>query len=207
MEFFEDKNEKDPLQQGTQNETSEEEQQGSQNEPPKLEIQIPDKDSWVNDILDSDGTLNPNGLTSGGIRVYMLLHTVDCFLDSKGMGVGLGNTEQLAKKNISEETNGVWSIHCFVARLIGDFGIFVLLPLCLISYFLIKKVILIFCFSLKNKNLCGMGWSILFLSVMAVYPFISTASSDAQDILPMWLYLGAVIAFLSDHFFNVKAEK
>ena len=37
-----------------------------------------------------------------------------------------------------------------------------------------------------------MGYIALLLCILVLYPVVSTASSDAQDLLMMWLYLGVI---------------
>lgn len=133
---------------------------------------------------------------SAGMRARLLIHAFNCFKESYGLGVGLGNTETLAPQR---EVVPQWadepqnSIHCFVARIIGDYGIFALIPLCVIGLLFLKRVweLLQMGASLHNAGIVGIGAFYFF--VLCLYPFSSTAPSDAQDIIAMWLYLGAVV--------------
>lgn len=134
-----------------------------------------------------------NQESSGGVRFRLLKHALDCFIDSKGMGVGIGNTEQLAKQKFAGDKSEIWSIHCFPARIVADYGIWVLIPLCLIAYCLIARGVKQLVLAIKRKEPgCG-AMGILYLIVLITYPILATSSSDAQDILAMWLYLACLV--------------
>lgn len=147
-------------------------------------------------MVDEDGNVVLNDDASGGVRVRLLAHTANCFIDSYGLGVGLGNTEVLAAKRsvipkwAEKEAN---SIHCFIARIIADYGIFVLIPLCAIVFLLLRKIWKIFVAGMKAKDIGAIAKALLFLCCCCVFPIVSTAPSDAQDILAMWLYLSIII--------------
>ena len=129
---------------------------------------------------------------SAGVRARLLIHCVGCFVESKGLGVGLGNTEILARDRQVTDA-GIWSIHCFIARIIGDYGIFVLVPLCAIALMLIKKTMEKLVLGWKQQDRHEIAVAVLFLSVLCTYPFTSTASSDAQDVLSMWFFLASIV--------------
>lgn len=129
---------------------------------------------------------------TAGVRSALLLHALDCFLESNGLGVGLGNTEILAR-DYHITHNGVYNIHCFIARIIADFGVFVLLPLCAIGVLLIRRVWLMLRSGLRSCDMHLTGFAVLYLFVLLLYPFASTAPSDAQDLIGMWIYLGAIV--------------
>ena len=143
-------------------------------------------DEGGNKVLRSDN--------SSGVRVRLLLHAVGCFKESHGMGVGLGNTEILARQL---QVARPWSIHCFIARLIGDFGIFVLIPMCAIGFLLAKYGVSLLRRGLRERDTDRIGEAILFLAVLLTYPLLSTVPSDAQDLIAMWLYL-AIVMLLGD---------
>ncbi len=132
---------------------------------------------------------------SAGVRARLLLHTWNCFKESYGFGVGLGNTELLARDREVIEGAKIWSIHCFVARIIADFGIFVLIPLSVIGVLLLKQIWESYWKGVKRKQPYTVAFAVLYLFVLMTYPFTSTASSDAQDLLAMWIYLGGIIVF------------
>ena len=130
---------------------------------------------------------------SDGIRVQLLLHAADCFVSSKGMGVGLGNTAQLAK--IAAKTGEIWAIHCFIARMAADFGIWFLIPLLLIAFNLLKIGAGYTLSGIKKRNWTAVANGLLYATVVIIYPIASTAAGDAQNSLPMWLFLGYIVAF------------
>ncbi|MBR4290136.1 MAG: hypothetical protein IKT52_05780 [Oscillospiraceae bacterium] len=140
------------------------------------------------------GELHINQRRSDGIRLYLLVHALDCFMQSKGMGVGLGNAEQLARIS-TENVSGIWNIHCFLARMIADFGIWFLIPLLLIIFELLRMCFKGMYQGFKEKKISdAMRW-FLYLSVLIGYPIASTAPAEAQDILVMWLFLAGIIWF------------
>ena len=165
--------------------------------PPSIDFTRPNSETLTEQFLTKDeetGETTIRDDASGGVRLRLLLHAGQCFLESWGLGVGLGNTEMLARdRMVTGSEQIVWNIHCFVARIIADYGIFVLIPLILIGLSLLKSACKVVWVGIRMKNRERLGYGVLFLFVLMVYPFISTASSDAQDILSMWIYLGFVV--------------
>lgn len=147
-------------------------------------------------VVDEEtGELRINLKYSAGSRLDLLLHAAKCFVQSNGLGVGLGNTEQLAKVGAENRRDAVWNIHCFLARMTGDFGMFFLIPLLLIVFELLRKSFSALRKSLERKDIGEtMLWA-LYLCALASYPIVSTASSDAQDCLAMWLFLAVIVLF------------
>lgn len=143
-----------------------------------------------------NGEIILNTANSGGIRTSLLIHAGKCFLESYGLGVGLGNTEVLAAQRsvipkwAHNEAN---SIHCFLARIVADYGIFVLIPLGAIVFLLLRGIWRMFVAAYKTKNNTTAANVIQLFGCCALFPIVSTASSDAQDILPMWLFLALLI--------------
>lgn len=166
---------------------------------PELQLGDPRKESLSDQFFETDAATGEKVLRnvgSAGVRALLLLHTRDCFRESHGLGVGLGNTEVLAaRRNVVPEWADIPqnSIHCFVARIIADYGIFVLIPLCAIALLLLKTLIVSAFAAQKRKDRRASTYALLFLAVLLIYPLVSTASSDAQDDISMWLYLAAVI--------------
>ncbi len=137
---------------------------------------------------------------SGGVRVRLLIHAFNCLWESRGLGVGLGNTETLAAKRAvipKWAANPQISIHCFLARLVADCGIFALLPLCMIAFHLLKQIFRLLLASIREKDRNRCAYAILLFFILLIYPIASTASSDAQDNIPMWIYLGVIVLLIS----------
>ena len=132
--------------------------------------------------------------SSESIRMDMLIHTLDCFIDSRGMGVGLGNTAQLAKPS-AESRDGVWAVHCFLARMGADFGIWFLIPLAVVAFKLLQFGVEFTWQELKKRNWENAMTGVLYLSTILVYPIASTAAGDAQNSLAMWLFLCGIVLF------------
>lgn len=168
---------------------------------PVLELGDPNAVSLGDEFFETDeetGETVLNTHLSGGIRASLLLHAINCFKSSHGLGVGLGNTEVLAPQQVpvlrwAEDGFDYYSIHCFVARIIADYGLFVLLPLCVIAFLLLKRVWDMLRSSLKNRDSRMLGHTCMFLFALLVFPVASTADGDTQDLLAMWLYLSTVV--------------
>ncbi len=157
------------------------------------EVDIPDEAL----PLSENGVQGESGLLQDGsaaVRLDLLRHTGRCFVESRGMGVGLGNTAQLAKPT-AESRGGVWGIHCFLARMMADFGVFFLVPLLLIAFKMLQFGITFTIRKMKKRDWENMMTGVLYLAAVLIYPIASTAAGDAQNCLPMWLFLGALVLF------------
>lgn len=176
-------------------------------EKPELQIGDPRKESLSEQFFEIDDETGEKMLrndASAGERAQLLIHAFRCFINSYGLGVGFGNTEIMAREyaNIAEGT--LWNIHCFLARIIGDYGLFILIPLCAIAFLLLKNLIVSALAAQKRKDKRASTYALLFFAVLLTYPVVSTASSDAQDNLPMWIYL-AVVVLLNLQYFDSRA--
>ncbi|WP_300692499.1 O-antigen ligase family protein [uncultured Oscillibacter sp.] len=170
-----------------------------QTAPPKLQIQTKPSQSLDKQFFAANKETGETELredSSAGVRALLLLHAFNCFRESHGLGVGLGNTETLApRRNVVPD----WAdlpqnaIHCFIARIIADFGIFVLIPLCGITLLLLKSVWDTLLRGWKLRNPALIAWTLLYFAVLVAFPFLSTASADSQDMLLMWIYLAIVV--------------
>lgn len=157
---------------------------GNSNQEPLADQFFATDEEMGETVLREDGT--------AGVRARLLVHAFGCFRESRFLGVGLGNTEMLARDRQVTQ-NGITAIHCFVARLIGDFGLFVLLPLCMIGLLLLKQTGSLLLAGIRRRDGRRIGYALLFFFVLCAYPFVSTAPSDCQDLLSMWQYLGFVV--------------
>lgn len=156
----------------------------------------PDKSPLIDEFIKVDNATGQevvNGATSAGARTKLLVYAWRCFWDSKTLGVGLGNTEMLARDNEVIENAKYWNIHCFLARIIADGGLFALVPLCAIAFLMLRAALQGIIEAIRKKRRSACGYSLWLLASIIIYPVVSTASSDAQDIFPMWLYL-AILA-------------
>ena len=134
---------------------------------------------------------------SAGVRARLLLHACNCFIESKGFGVGLGNTSQLAVQRQIAEINGegryLESIHCFIVRLLADYGIFAGIPISVIALLMLRSVWQAMAAGRKKEDRELIGRALFLLVAILLFPIVSTSSSDAQDSIPMWIFLASVI--------------
>lgn len=166
--------------------------------PPKFTIETPTGPSLEEEFFTTDEETGEQVLrsdASGGIRARLLRHAFHCFIYSKGLGVGVGNTSGLCETWKIIDDGRAWSIHCFIARILGDYGIFIFIPLCAIAFLLVKSFLLAFWRGWKRRNAHTCALALFYFLILLAYPFLSTASSDAQDIISMWIYLAAVVLF------------
>lgn len=145
-------------------------------------------------VDEETGETQLNLALSGGIRVELLIRAGECFVRSKGMGVGVGNTAQYAKLD-ADRRGGVWGIHCFLARMSADFGIWFLIPMLLIAFKMVQEGAAYTLREMKKRNWQGAATGVLYLAAVLIYPITSTASGDAQNSLPMWLFMGIIVLF------------
>ena len=170
-------------------------------EQPKLQLGDPQKESLDEQFFETDAATGEKALReegSAGVRAHLLLHAWDCFLESHGLGVGLGNTETLAAQRgivPSWADKPQNSIHCFIARIIADYGIFILLPLCAIAFLLLKRIFMSLSAAWRRKDGQAAAGTLLFFAMLLTYPIVSTASSDAQDDIAMWFYLAMMVLY------------
>lgn len=168
---------------------------------PSLTLGDPNKQTLDEEFFTTDEETGEKVLRdvgSGGVRARLLIHAFNCLVESRGLGVGLGNTETLAARRAvipkwADKPQN--SIHCFIARLVADYGIFALLPLCVIGFLLLKRIFQTLLAAIREKDRDRAAYAVLFLFLLLIYPIVSTASSDAQDNIPMWIYLAAVVLF------------
>ena len=166
-------------------------------EKPTLQLGNPKRENLEDDFFrvnEDTGEKELNvGAGSGGTRTRLLIHAFSCFLHSYGLGVGLGNTEVLVQEYHIIPEGTLWGIHCFVARIIADYGVFVLIPLCVIAFLLLKRIWALLSAGFRQHDRQGTAFAVLFFSVLLTYPLTSTAPADAQDLIAMWIYLASVV--------------
>lgn len=140
---------------------------------------------------------------TGGIRVTLIKFCATTLMESNGLGVGLGNTETMGG-NIdlikSWAGKSQVSMHCFPLRVLSDMGIFLLAPLLAVVYFAIKSIKVIRN-KIKNRGWRTKGITILGITVpLLCYVVFSVSSSDAQDLLLMWIFFALVLLGIDENF-------
>ena len=177
---------------------------------PMLNKGLPAHGSLANEFFEYDQQTGERVLRqydSAGVRARLLLHCFDCIRESRGLGVGLGNTARLAEERaVAIMRNGLpyGSIHCFIARVWADYGVFAAVPMAAIGLLLLKAAVLASRRALRSKDRDGLSEVVVFLFMLLTYPVLSTAPSDAQDIIPMWIFLAAAV-WLADRM-NASAQ-
>ncbi len=133
---------------------------------------------------------------SAGVRGLLLNHAIQCFVNSKGMGVGVGNTEKMAQMLNVTQTKSIWAIHCFLARMMGDYGIWFFLPILALGIVFIK-----FIACKISKKGFHRGYAVFLCGALMAFALVSSSPADAQDVLPMWMFLAVFIKQirLEDH--------
>ncbi len=155
------------------------------------EANKPDDPSIESDM--QGGEIQIDGMSSAEARLKLMLHAFQCFYESKGMGVGIGNTEQLALEQAVAYEGKVYAIHCFVARVLGDYGLWAGIPLCYLAIQLLKYGVNVFRHGIMKNSKEEKAFAVLYSVIVAVYVLLSTTPAEAQDILPMWMYLSALV--------------
>ena len=170
-------------------------------EQPELQLGNPQKETLNEQFFETDATTGEKVLReegSAGVRSHLLLFAFHCISQSHGLGVGLGNTETMAAR---QAVVPQWadkpqnSIHCFLMRIAADYGIFALLPLCAIAFLLLKRIFMSLAAAWRQKDGQAAAEALVFFAVLLTYPIVSTVSSDAQDNIPMWIYLALVVLY------------
>ena len=130
---------------------------------------------------------------SDGTRVTLLKNSWEMLLESKGLGIGLGNAEIRMRE--FGNTGGILAVHCFIMEVLLEFGIFALIPL-FVLVFMIIRVLCVRLYKAAKAHSREPVSNILFLlfTIMA-YPFLSTASSSSWGITSMWLYIAMVLLY------------
>ena len=145
---------------------------------------------------DENGEMILNTKYSGGIRLALIKSGFKMFSSSNGLGVGLGNGEMLLKQH-KDRTGGITNFHCYVVRLIAEYGVFALIPALILVLSALRSVFGSFKTALERRD------SLLVINIVSVigaaliFPFVSTAPSDAQDILQMWVYASIILSMIS----------
>ncbi len=136
---------------------------------------------------------------TGGVRLTLIKYGVDTIISSNFLGAGLGNTEIMAADAGVIEAwadREAISLHCFPIRILADMGVFILFP-ALVVFMLVLQNAYNAITKSERKKQAKYTLIIGTIAVFTTYICLSTASSDAQDLLPMWLFFALVVQ-LSD---------
>lgn len=128
---------------------------------------------------------------SDGVRVSLLKNSMEMLIESKGLGIGLGNAEQRMPE--FDNTGGITAVHCFIMEIFLEFGVFALIPL-LVLVFLILKVIFYELYTAVKTHRREQLADVFFLVFTIItYLPLSTANSSSWGLQAMWLYIAEVL--------------
>lgn len=146
--------------------------------------------------LFSAATFYPSNqlLTSNEARLNLLRNTLHFSLETFGFGVGAGNIPFYLKNESIYETNHVVEVHNWLAEIMGNFGVIILLGYVTMYAYLFVSLYKFYqvCTNRNHKGLleaCMMG-SIGFL-VSSISP------SSVSNLYFHWVFLGLVISIVS----------
>lgn len=140
---------------------------------------------------------------TGGIRITLIKYCITTLVESNGLGVGLGNTETMGG-NIDLipkwEGSPQVSMHCFPLRVLADMGIFLLVPLLGVVYYASQSVKVV-SDKIKERSKSTRWLNLLGVTIPLIcYIVFSVSSSDAQDLLLMWLFFALVLLGIDEGF-------
>lgn len=154
-------------------------------------------DNFYDLFFDEQNQLNLE--STGGIRLTLIEYCFTTMSDSKMLGVGIGNTEVLAARdNIIEVWSGNdhISMHSFCLRLASDAGLFFLVPLIAIATYIIKNSLRLFKGSHAKTYF---NYIISIITPFLLFVVLTFNSSDAQDLVLMWVSVIMFILLFNDH--------
>ena len=133
---------------------------------------------------------------SDKVRVNLLLNGFDLLKKSNWLGIGVGNTEL----RMFEYNNhkGVLSLHCFVAELFVEYGIFAILPFTALLVMLLVNWIALLKKSITCKDRKMFANTLFQFMTALTFPLVSSANSSSWTIMAMWMYLAYLFVDLSN---------
>ena len=136
-----------------------------------------------------------NGMLPSNLaRLNLLRNTLHYILDSFGFGVGAGNIPFYLKNESIYPTNHVVEVHNWLAEIMGNFGILVLLGYVTMYAFLFISLYKFYNVH-RNRNQKGL----LEACMMGLIGFIvsSISPSSVSNLFFHWVFLGFVISTVS----------
>ncbi|GHH99508.1 teichuronic acid biosynthesis protein TuaE [Neobacillus kokaensis] len=142
----------------------------------------------------SDAYLSNEILPSNIARINLLKNTLYYFVESFGFGVGAGNIPFYLKNESIYATNHVVEVHNWLAEIMGNYGIFVLLGYVTMYAYLLFQLYKFYqaqC-SWKHKLMLEAG-------MMGMVGFLvsSISPSSVSNLFFHWVFLGFVISMVS----------
>lgn len=130
--------------------------------------------------------------SSNAVRVNLLKNTLHYVLDTYGFGVGAGNLPFYLEHEPVYETNAVLEVHNWLAEIVGNFGIFVLLGYIGMYGYLFASLYKSYKKTERHKTL----FEALMMALVA-FLLASISPSSVSNLYFHWVFLGLVIATVS----------
>jgi teichuronic acid biosynthesis protein TuaE len=130
--------------------------------------------------------------SSNAVRVNLLKNTFHYVLDTFGFGVGAGNLPFYLEHEPVYETDSVVEVHNWLAELLGNFGLFILLG------YITMYGYLFFCLYTINQQ--RKRHKVLLEACMlalAAFLVASISPSSVSNLYFHWVFLGFVMAVIS----------
>ena len=138
-------------------------------------------------------TENESIKESDGLRVALLKNSTEMLLQSKGLGIGLGNAEPRMKGYTN--TCGLTNIHCYIMEVLLEFGVFALVPLLILVFMILRALFKEMYMSIKAHRQEPLSNCLLLFFTILTYPLLSTANSSSWGIVAMWVYTALVLLY------------
>ncbi len=142
----------------------------------------------------SDIYLNNEVLPSNIARINLLKNTIYFFVESFGFGVGAGNIPFYLKNESIYATNQVVEVHNWLAEIMGNYGIFVLL-----GYVTMYAVLFYRLYQLYQRKISRKHNVLLEAGMLGMVGFLvsSISPSSVSNLFFHWVFLGFVISIVS----------
>jgi teichuronic acid biosynthesis protein TuaE len=139
-------------------------------------------------------TFSPPGATmsSNIVRLNLLRNTFHYFLETYGFGVGAGNLPYYYKNLPIYNTNSVVETHNWLAEIMGNFGLIIVLGYITMYIFLFYSLYMIYKKRPKHKGLLEAG-----MIGLATFLVSSISPSSISNLYFHWVFLGFVISMVS----------
>lgn len=129
---------------------------------------------------------------SDNYRLDLILTAARLLLESKGLGIGLGSAEILVAERMGFGPEGI-ALHCYPMELIAECGVFAIVPLLVLVFFILKSWWCALRSALKRKDAAACADVLFLFFTAAAFPLVSTASASSRGLIAMWLYLAYIV--------------
>jgi teichuronic acid biosynthesis protein TuaE len=138
--------------------------------------------------------------SSNAVRVNLLKNTFHYVLDTFGFGVGAGNIPFYLEHEPVYDTHGVFEVHNWLAEIVGNFGVLVLLGYITMYGYLFSSLYQFYREREQHKALFE-----ALLTAIIAFLVASISPSSVSNLYFHWVFLGFVFATVS--VFNHKKQQ